>query len=338
MYNENTIKKGGFIMQFLGIHHVSALTASAEKNYHFYTNILGMRLVKKSVNQDAPSMYHLFYADEIGRPGTDLTFFEMVGAGGTHRGNNSISLTGLRVATDKALEYWEKRFDDFSVAHEGIEEQFGRKVIFFEDPEKQRLMLVSDQNNEGVEAGIPWDKSPVAVEFGIRGLGPVRLTVPELASTERILIELMNFRHVGTYPAYQPGEPDVEVYQTGAGGTGAEVHVEVRLDLPRERPGRGSVHHVAFRVKDKEELEKWYEKVKQERLANSGIVDRYYFEALYFREPNGILYELSTDEPGFLVDEPEETLGERLALPPFLEDQRSEIEKQVTPLNTKVLD
>jgi len=324
-----------FGMQFAGLHHVSAMTASGEKNYHFYTKILGMRLVKKSVNQDSHHMYHLFYADEIGRPGTDLTFFEMIGIGRTYRGNNSISLTGLRVPSDAAIEYWVNRFDEYSVKHQGVSEQLGRKVIFFEDPEGQRLMLVSDEKNEGVEGGIPWDKSPVPVEYGIVGLGPVRLTVPELAPTEDKLINLLNFRHVGSYPAYEEGQPDVEVYHTGEGGTGAEIHVEVRRDLPRERPGRGSVHHVAFRVKDRAELEAWADKIKQERLPNSGIVDRYYFEAFYFREPNGILYELSTDEPGFLTDEPEETLGESLALPPFIEHKRAEIEAAVTPLDTK---
>ena len=322
-------------MQFSGLHHVSAMTASAERNYQFYTEILGMRLVKKTVNQDSHHMYHLFYADEIGRPGTDLTFFEMLGIGRTYRGNNSISLTGLRVANDEAINYWVKRFDEFAVNHQGVSEQLGRKVIFFEDPEGQRLMLVSDQNNTGVEAGIPWDKSPVPIEFGITGLGPVRLTVPDLTPTEDKLINLMNFRHVGNYPAYQDGQPNVEVYQTGEGGTGAEIHVEVRTDLPRERPGRGSVHHVAFRVKDRAELEAWAEKVKKERLPNSGIVDRYYFEAFYFREPNGILYELSTDEPGFLTDEPAGTLGEKLALPPFIEHKREEIEAILKPLNSK---
>ncbi|HHU19787.1 MAG TPA: ring-cleaving dioxygenase [Bacilli bacterium] len=322
-------------MQFSGLHHVSAMTASAERNYQFYTEILGMRLVKKTVNQDSHHMYHLFYADEIGRPGTDLTFFEMLGIGRTYRGNNSISLTGLRVANDEAIDYWVKRFDEYSVNHQGVSEQLGRKVVFFEDPEGQRLMLVSDQNNTGVEAGIPWDKSSVPVEFGITGLGPVRLTVPDLTPTEDKLVNLMNFRHVGNYPAYQDGQPNVEVYQTGEGGTGAEIHVEVRTDLPRERPGRGSVHHVAFRVKDRAELEAWAEKIKKERLPNSGIVDRYYFEAFYFREPNGILYELSTDEPGFLTDEPEETLGERLALPPFIEHKREEIEAILKPLNSK---
>lgn len=322
-------------MQFSGIHHVSALTASAAKNHHFYTDTLGMRLVKKSVNQDSPNMYHLFYADEIGRPGTDLTFFEMLGVGHTYRGNNSISLTGLRVKNDQALTYWLERFEQLGVKHEAIYEQLNRKVLFFEDPEGQRLMLVSDQNNEGVAAGIPWDKSPVPQQYGITGLGPVKLTVPELTPTARILNGVMGFRKVGSYPAYQDGQPDVDVYQTGEGGTGAEIHIEVRTDLPKEKPGRGSVHHVAFRVDDEAQLAAWHNKIKQERLPNSGIVDRYYFQSLYFREPNGILFELATDGPGFSTDEAVDRLGEELALPPFLSDKRTEIEADLTPLNTK---
>ncbi|WP_017471137.1 ring-cleaving dioxygenase [Amphibacillus jilinensis] len=319
-------------MEFSGIHHVSALTASAKRNYHFYTEILGMRLVKKSVNQDSPDMYHLFYADEMGRPGTDLTFFEMLGVGQTYRGNNSISLTGLRVPDDEALKYWVERFEHYQVKHQGLTEQLGRQVIFFEDPEGQRLMLVSDQNNQGVAAGIPWDKSPVPQKYGITGLGPIRLTIPELALSERVLTRVMGFRHVGRYPAYQEGQAEVEVYQTGQGGTGAEVHLEVRNDLSKEKPGRGSVHHVAFRVKDEQQLKLWYERIKEERMPNSGLIDRYYFKSLYFREPNGILYELATDEPGFTTDEPVESLGESLALPPFLEGKRSAIEAQLAPI------
>ncbi|MGP4039390.1 ring-cleaving dioxygenase [Gracilibacillus sp. D59] len=320
-------------MELKGIHHVSAITANAKDNYQFYTNILGMRLVKKSVNQDDPSMYHLFYADEIGRPGTDLTFFEITNAGHTYSGNNSISYTSLRVASDEALIYWEKRFDEYDVVHDGIGEKFGRKVLPFQDHEGQRLVLVSDENNKGVEAGVPWEKSPVPTQYGITGLGPVRLTVPELAPTERILTEVLGFRYAGSYlnPA---GENDMQVFEMAEGGTGAEVHIEVRPELQKERPGRGSVHHVAFRVADYQELEKWRERITKERLPNSGLVDRYYFQSLYFREPNGILFELATDGPGFDTDENIEQLGETIALPPFLENKRNKIEANLNPLET----
>ncbi|GAA5415965.1 putative ring-cleaving dioxygenase MhqA [Paraliobacillus ryukyuensis] len=322
-------------MELKGIHHVSAITAIAKQNYHFYTDILGLRLVKKSVNQDDPSMYHLFYADEIGRPGTDLTFFEIDRAGHTYQGNNSISLTALRVPSDEALRYWENRFSENNVLYQPITEQLGRKVLFFQDPEDQRLMLISDQNNQGVQAGIPWDRSPVPTQYGITGLGPVKLTVPDKTQTERVLTEVMNFRYKGSYEPYIAGQPNVDVYETGQGGTGTEVHIEERTDLSREKPGRGSVHHVAFRVADEVELLAWRDIVRSARMPNSGIVDRYYFKSLYFREPNGILYELATDGPGFATDESVEKLGEALALPPFLEDQRASIEARLEPLNTK---
>ncbi|SER29379.1 glyoxalase family protein [Gracilibacillus ureilyticus] len=322
-------------MELKGLHHVSAITANAKRNYDFYTEVLGMRLVKKSVNQDDTSMYHLFYADEIGRPGTDLTFFEILGAGHTYPGNNSISATSLRVPDDNALLFWLDRLNELAVENDGIEEQFGRKVIHFKDHEEQRLFLVSDQTNEGVSAGIPWSHSVVPKDKGITGLGPVKLTVPELNPTERILIDVLGFHQTGEYPSAAKGMPDIQVYATGEGGTGAELHVEVRSDLPKERPGRGSVHHVALRVEDEVELNEWKKRISRERLPNSGVVDRYYFQSLYFREPNGILIELATDGPGFATDEDEEHLGEKIALPPFLEPQREEIEAKLKPLDTK---
>lgn len=320
-------------MELKGIHHVSAITANALDNYHFYTKVLGMRLVKKTVNQDDTSMYHLFYADEIGRPGTDLTFFEINRAGTTYRGNNSISLTSLRVQDDEALQYWVDRFDSHSVKHNGIEEQFGRKVIYFEDKERQRLALISDETNEGVESGIPWKQSVVPQKYGITGLGPVRITVPNLLVTEHILVDVLKFRQMGSYLV--DNHHEVFVFSTGKGGTGAEIHAEIDIDAEKERPGKGSVHHLALRVTDRTELEQWREIISAERLPNSGIVDRYYFQSLYFRERNGILIELATDGPGFATDESIEHLGESLALPPFLENQREDIERNLVPLYTK---
>ncbi|WP_371068916.1 ring-cleaving dioxygenase [Sediminibacillus sp. JSM 1682029] len=320
-------------MELKGLHHVSAITANAKNNYDFYTKVLGMRLVKKSVNQDDTSMYHLFYADEAGNPGTDLTFFEIPRAGHTYPGNNSISLTSLRVKDDEALAYWEDRFNEYEVEHEGIIEQFGRKVIYFRDSEDQRLALVSDETNQGVAGGTPWEQSPVPQEQGITGLGPSKLTVPQAERTVQVLTNILGFRKVGSYTSQGGG--DIQVFATGEGGTGAEIHVEEQEGLPKERPGRGSVHHVAFRVADEQELAQWAEKIKQARFPNSGLVDRYYFKSLYFREPNGVLFELATDGPGFATDEDIEHLGETVALPPFLEDRRAEIEARLEPLDTK---
>ncbi|BAB05894.1 ring-cleaving dioxygenase [Halalkalibacterium halodurans] len=317
-----------------GQHHVSAITAKAKENYTFYTKTLGMRLVKKTVNQDDTSMYHLFYADERGNPGTDLTFFEIPHAGQTYQGTNSITKTSLRVPSDEALQYWLKRFDEFGIEHDGVSHHTGRATLAFRDFEGQRLELVSDENNEGVASGIPWKESPVPEAYAIRGLGPVTLTVSRPELTEKILIDVMGYREKGSYPSLVEGQPDVKVFETGEGGTGAEVHLETRKDIGRERPGRGSVHHVAFRVESKEELEKWVDYITNIGLPNSGFVERYYFRSLYFREPNGILFELATDGPGFEGDEPFETLGESLALPPYLEPQRETIEKNLKPLDT----
>ncbi len=189
-----------------------------------------------------------------------LPFFEIARAGHTYTGNQSISQTSLRVPDDEALAYWLDRFRQFKVNHEGMGEQFGRKVIRFRDHENQRLVLVSDQTNQGVASGIPWTNSAVPQDKAITGLGPVQLTVPDISPTARVLTELLGFRQVGSYPSRNKGMPDVEVFSTGEGGTGAELHVELSSDLQKERPGRGSVHHVALRVDNRAELEKWHEK------------------------------------------------------------------------------
>ncbi|ETT32972.1 glyoxalase/bleomycin resistance protein/dioxygenase [Paenibacillus sp. FSL R5-192] len=323
-------------MQIKGLHHVSALTAHADQNYRFYTNIMGMRLIKKTVNQDDVSVYHLFYGDEKGKPGTELTFFEIPMAGQTREGVNSISGTSLRVPSDAALTYWQQRFDEFEVPHGEIVERDGRATLSFTDFEGQRLILVSDENNKGVAGGKPWDQSPVPAEYGIVGLGPIHLTVKDASLTAPVLTELLGFRAKGSYPAFTPGQPDVLVFESGEGGSGSEVHVEERNDLAQERPGRGSVHHVAFRVDNEEELKQWVERVRNFQFPNSGFVDRFYFRSLYFREANGILFELATDGPGFDTDEELEHLGESLALPPFLEGRRAEIEANLKPLDTVI--
>lgn len=323
-------------MQIKGLHHVSALTAHAAENYRFYTDVMGLRLIKKTVNQDDVSVYHLFYGDEKGNPGTELTFFEIPMAGQTREGVNSISATSLRVPSDAALQYWIKRFDEYEVPHGEITNRGGRATLSFTDFENQRLILVSDENNTGVPGGKPWDQSPVPAEYGIVGLGPVHLTVQDASLTAAVLTELLGFRQKGTYPAFVAGQPDVLLFESGEGGSGSEVHVEERNDLPIERPGRGSVHHVAFRVDNEEELKQWVERVRNYSFPNSGFVDRFYFRSLYFREANGILFELATDGPGFDTDEELAHLGESLALPPFLEGRRAEIEANLKPLDTVI--
>lgn len=321
-------------MELLGIHHVSAITADAQKNYDFYTNVLGLRLVKKTVNQDDNDVYHLFYGDEIGRPGTDLTFFEIKQAGQTYEGTSSISGTSLRVPNDASLTYWKKRFTEYDVEHEQVSNQAGRKAISFRDPEGQRLHLVSDKNNSGVEGGTPWAQSPVPTKHGIIGLGPTKITVKNAEQTITVLRDVLGFEVKGSYPSQDERQNDILVFSTGAGGAGAEVHLEVQNDLTQEKAGRGSVHHVAFRVEDFEALREWRDLFERVRMPNSGIVDRFYFQSIYFRDGNGIMFELATDGPGFTTDEDSEHLGESLSLPPFLEKKREKIEKSLIPLQT----
>jgi len=322
-------------MQLLGLHHVSAITTSAKENVHFYTKIMGMRLVKKTVNQDEPSMYHLFYGDEVGNPGTELTFFEIPPAGRTHEGTNSITTTSLRVPSDEALVFWQKRFSKYDVEHEEIKVRFGRQTVRFRDFENQRLMLVSDEHNVGVAGGRPFERDDIPVEFGIVGLGPIYLTVQKPEATSALLTEIFGLHYVGDYPSDSETNENIVVYAMGEGGTGAEVHIEKRDDLPRERPGRGSVHHVAFRVANEEEMYAWIDRLDAEGKQHSGFVDRFYFKSVYIPDPNGILIELATDGPGFATDEDVEHLGETLALPPFLEAHREDIEADLEPIEAK---
>ncbi|MGC2580450.1 MAG: ring-cleaving dioxygenase [Terrimicrobiaceae bacterium] len=313
-------------MQLNGIHHLTAITANARGNYSFYTDVLGMRLVKKTVNQDDVSAYHLFYADGKGSPGTDLTFFDWPAAR-EKRGTHSIVATGLRVGSETALQWWLERLDKRHVRHHGIVERDGRRTLHFEDPEGQRFVLVDD--GATVDAN-PWGRSPVPAEQQIRGLGPISISVPKLDRTDRVLQKLLNMRPARKYEAL--GGSTAHVYEMGPGGPAAELHVLVEPDLPPARQGAGGVHHVALRTTHSD-YDAWIERLAQAGVASSGPVDRYYFRSLYFREPNGILFEIATDGPGFTADEPLATLGERLSLPPFLEHRRREIESALKPIN-----
>jgi glyoxalase family protein len=313
-------------MQLTGIHHLTAVSADAPGNKRFYTDTLGMRLVKKTVNQDDTSAYHLFYADGVAAPGSDLTFFDWPVAR-ERRGTHSIVRTALRIAGEKTLDWWKQRFTEKGVKHDAIVTRDGRASLDFEDPEGQRLSLVDDGD---VGDAHPWNKSIVPAELQIRGLGPITLSVPNLAPTDAVLTTLMNMRPARTYTGASGSE--THVYAMGEGGAASELHVAVEPKLGTAHPGAGSVHHVAFRTPDDTQYDAWADRLNSLRIPNSGKVDRFYFRSLYFREPNGILFEIATDGPGFATDEPLETLGERLALPPFLEGKRAAIEAGLKPL------
>ncbi len=317
-------------MDLHGFHHLTAVTARAAQNHAFYTGTLGLRLVKKTVNQDDVSAYHLFYADGVASPGTDLTFFDWPVPRERH-GTHSVARTGLRVPGEASLRWWSERLGGSGVTCGELLQRDGRAVLDFEDPEGQRLSLVADGGR-----GNPWTRSPVPAEHQILGLGPVTLSVPQLRPTDAVLTRVMNMRRVREYATPTSPVRTVHVYEMGpeAGpGPRAELHVMIEAGLPPARPGAGGVHHVAFCTSDAE-FEAWAARLEELGVPTSGPVDRYYFRSLYFREPNGILFEIASDGPGFTADEPLETLGERLALPPFLEPRRAEIERGLKPLVT----
>ncbi len=310
--------------RLLGIHHLTAVTADARRNHDFYASVMGMRLVKKTVNQDDVSAYHLFYADGVGSPGTDLTFFDWP-ARPERQGTSSVVRTGLRVAGAEALSWWAARLDAYGVRHDRPAERDGRMTLDFEDPEGQRLMLVDDA---GMGEWRRWERSPAPDAMQVRGLGPIVISVPRLEPSARFLQDVLEMRQARTY---EWGRTPVAVFEMGAGGPAAELHVRIEPELAPAQAGAGGVHHVAFRVDDAA-YPYWLDRYQRLGIRSSGPVDRFYFRSLYAREPGGILYEIATDGPGFALDETPDALGERLSLPPFLEDRRAEIEAGLKPL------
>lgn len=315
-------------MDLTGIHHLTAVSADIRGNYRFYTDTLGMRLVKRSVNQDDVSAYHLFYADAVGTPGTDLTFFDWK-MPRERRGTHSVVRTYLRVMGRETLEWWAARLADRGVAVAPLAERDGRLTLDFEDVEGQRLALIDDGGSG--DHPTPWDRSPVPANRQIRGLGPIVMSAPSLRATDAVLTRVMGLRAVREYSLPERRDK-VHVYEMGKGGPHAELHVAVQPELRPARLGAGGVHHVAFRTPTIEEYHAWRARLDELQIPNSGEVDRYYFHSLYFREPNGVLFEIATDGPGFAVDENPATLGEHVALPPFLEPRREEILAGLEPI------
>jgi len=320
-------------MQLGGLHHVTAVTATASNNVRFYTQVLGMRLVKKTVNQDDVSAYHLFYGDEIGHAGTEMTFFDWSSIPTHVPGSGMIAATAFRVAGRDALEWWEARLDELAVPHGPIIERAGRATIELTDPEGQRLALADDTPADGAlgtTPGVPWRDSQVPAARGIRGLDSVTLAVKSLGPTETLLTGVLGFRLASRY---EHDTHDAALFHVGPGGAGAEVRVVERPDLPFHRMvGAGGVHHVAFRTPNDEEHAAWRDHLARAGVSVTPVIDRFYFHSIYFREPGGVLFEIATDGPGFATDEDPAHLGERLPLPPFLEPQRRQIEAGLIPI------
>lgn len=317
-------------MQLTGLHHVTAVSAKIADNVNFYTQVLGLRLVKKSVNQDDVSAYHLFYADKLGSPGTDMTFFDWPHIGPNIPGTDSIAGTSFRVKSQEALDFWFKRFQQNQVIHGEIQIFAGRLLLPFEDPEGQQLYLVNDKGYEF--DGEIWERSDIPDEFALRGFYSSILSVPESSQLTTIFTEILNFAETERTIWIDEKSTAILFSTTTDGGPGTEIWLLEQPDQSRARLGAGGTHHVAFRVDDFDAQKAWHSHLIQQGIYVSQLIDRFWFRSIYFRVSNGILFEIATDGPGFAIDEDADHLGEKLVLPPFLESRRREIEAGLTPI------
>ncbi len=308
-------------MAVTGLHHVTAIAGNAQENLDFYAGVLGMRLVKKSVNQDDPGTYHLFYADAAGHPGTDITFFPWPDLPPGRRGTGLTVEVALAVPT-ASLEFWNDRLARHGVSVGPVETRFGQPVLPFTDPHGLALALApTDDPREFT----PWPESPVPEASQVRGLHGVRLWERNLAATSELLVASMGFAPAGEEGGW---------YRFTLDGGGSGRYLEIR-ELPDEARGTwgvGSVHHVAWRVPDETAQVGTRERVQAAGRQPTEVIDRFWFKSVYFREPGGALFEIATDGPGFAVDEPPESLGTSLVLPPWLEPHRDRIERALPVL------
>ena len=294
-----------------GIHHITLITGDAPANVDFYARVMGLRLVKKTVNQDDPSVYHLFYADENGSPGADITFFEYPGAAPGRAGAGMISRIVHRVASEEALDFWQER-----LGGEGITTEREPGRLLFSDPESMghELAVITTSDAPLIAASLE-----VPAEFALQGFEAVRAKVADPARSEALLAQVLGFSELAA--------DDWE-----ARGSHRAGRIVFEQSSERGIPGAGTVHHVAWAVL-RSEIEEWQRHVRAAGAHATPVIDRFYFQSVYFREPSGILFELATlDGAGFASDEAPEEMGQGLSLPPFLESHRSEIEPRLTPL------
>ncbi|MFC3692399.1 ring-cleaving dioxygenase [Chenggangzhangella methanolivorans] len=309
-------------MSGAALHHVTAISGPARRNVGFYTGVLGLRLVKKTVNFDDPGTYHLYYGDAAGRPGSVLTFFPWDHVAPGRIGVGETSQTSFRVPRG-SIGWWTQRFVEAAVPHDNPVIRFGETVLAFKDPDGLSLALVGV---DGVEAEEAWEGGSVPAEHAIRGFHGVTLLLDKAEATAAVLTNVFGHREVAR-------EDNVVRYDAGGEGYGRFVDLREVGGFLGGRPGGGSVHHIAFRAADDAAQAAMARKLVSEHgLAVTEQKDRNYFRSVYFREPGGVLFEIATDEPGFAFDEPAEHLGEALKLPPFLEALRPRIEERLPEL------
>jgi glyoxalase family protein len=308
-----------------GIHHVTAIAGDPQRNLDFYTGVLGLRLVKRTVNYDDPGTYHFYYGDGMGRPGTILTFFPWPGAPQGRRGAGQTTAIALSVPAG-AMEYWQERLRASGTVMDRLARRFDEEVLTFFDPDGLQLELVAHPEEEGRPG---WLEGPVPPERAIRGIRGVTLTEADYTRTAEMLNGVLGFR-----AAKEQGNR--VRFITRQGGMGAALDV---LSLPEEPHGRilaGTVHHVAWRAPDDGAQQAWRDELVRLRHNVSSVMDRQYFHSIYFREPGGVLFEIATDPPGFTTDETPERLGSGLMLPSWLEPQRARIEEALPPVRLPV--
>jgi glyoxalase family protein len=317
-------------MSINGLHHITAVTSVAQHNIEFYTQVLGLRLVKKTVNQDDVRAYHLYYGDRIGSPGTTLTFFDWPLTPRNIPGPGAAVNIGFRIPSEAALNWWQEHLTTHQVKHGEPILINGHNTLFFSDIEGQQMSLVVDE--VAPFAGEHWPESPIPQEYALQGFNHVTLSLRDNRHSGPFLINVLGYQQTATYP--NPADPTetVYVYTLGEGGPGKELHLLEQPHKPYIRAGWGGIHHVAFRVPDDAAQRVWHQRIQETGLNVSDVIDRFYFHSIYFHIPGGILFEIATDGPGFATDEPVETLGQSLVLPPFLEKHRSFIEQGLTPL------
>lgn len=307
-----------------GIHHITAIASDPQATYDFYTKVLGLRLVKKSVNQDDVQTYHLFFGDKTGSPGLDLTFFTFQPATQGTRGPGQVTRISLTVPA-QSLQFWQKRFESANIRHDAIVTRLGNQTLQFYDADNQRLELVGVEISASEKTEQLWTTKEISTEVAVRSFYSATLTVQKKELIEPILL-LLGYEQVD--------DADSLLYKLPQVDRAAYVEIE-ESSAEHVVNAAGTVHHIAFSVHDEDE-----EQLVRSQLVKLGIyptqaIDRYYFVSVYFRTPAGILFELATEGPGFAADEPVETLGEKLALPPFLEKYRAAIEEQLTPIETE---
>jgi glyoxalase family protein len=315
------------MQQIEGIHHVTALARDPQANVDFYTGVLGLRLVKKTVNFDDPGTYHFYYGDEEGRPGTIMTFFPWpLAKRGTH-GAGQTTATAFSVP-EGSLGWWAERLERLGIAAEEPKPRqgFDEEVITLLDPDGLKLELVARARMGDDRA--PWTGGPVPAEHAVRGFDGVTLTEWNPEVTASVVRDFMGFRAAGE-------GKDRFRFEAGAGGAGTRVDILVRPDAPRGHVSAGTVHHVAFRLADDPAQAAWHKALNAGGFPVSPIMDRQYFHSIYFREPGGVLFELATDRPGFATDETVEELGSSLRLPVWLEPDRPRIESILPPVEVR---